>query len=94
LHAASDCRYPTAVACLRNDFDELLTCFHYKSEEQRRKIRTTNVIERRFPEFRRRTWPIASFQDRTSMHRILFAVFTHQNKSQDVCTPFLLTQNN
>src|ERR1700736_1488584 len=43
-------KYPTAVACLRNDLDELLTCFRYKSEEQRRKVRTTNAIERRFRE--------------------------------------------
>ncbi len=30
--------YPAAVACLRNDLDELLTCFRYKSEDQRRKV--------------------------------------------------------
>jgi hypothetical protein len=28
------------------------------------------------------------------MDRILFAVFTHENKSQGLSTPFLLTQNN
>src|SRR5215470_15547280 len=87
-------KYPTAVACLRNDLDELLTCFRYKSEDQRRKVRTTNAIERRFREVRRRTRPMGTFQDRTSMDRILFAIFTHENKSQGVSTPFLLTQNN
>src|SRR5579883_2660595 len=87
-------KYPAAVACLRNDLDELLTCFRYKSEHQRRKVRTTNAIERRFREVRRRTRPMGTFQDRTSMDRILFAVFTHENKSQGVSTPFLLTQNN
>jgi putative transposase len=87
-------RYPAAVACLRNDLDELLTCFRYKSEDQRRKVRTTNAIERRFREVRRRTRPMGTFQDKTSMDRILFAVFTHENKSQGVSTPFLLTQNN
>ena len=87
-------KYPAAVACLRNDLDELLTCFRYKSEDQRRKLRTTNAIERRFREVRRRTRPMGTFQDRTSMDRILFAVFTHENKSQGVSTPFLLTQNN
>ncbi len=87
-------KYPAAVACLRNDLDELLTCFRYKSENQRRKVRTTNAIERRFREVRRRTRPMGTFQDRTSMDRILFAVFTHENKSQGVSTPFLLTQNN
>jgi putative transposase len=87
-------KYPAAVACLRNELDELLTCFRYKSEEKRRKVRTTNAIERRFREVRRRTRPMGTFQDKTSMDRILFAVFTHENKSQGVSTPFLLTHNN
>lgn len=87
-------KYPAAVACLRNDLDELLTCFRYKSQDQRRKVRTTNAIERRFREVRRRTRPMGTFQDKTSMDRILFAVFTHENKSQGVSTPFLLTHNN
>jgi putative transposase len=87
-------KYPAAVACLRNDLDELLTCFRYKSEAQRRAVRTTNAIERRFREVRRRTRPMGTFQDKTSMDRILFAVFTHENKSQGVGSPFLLTQNN
>lgn len=86
--------YPAAVACLRNDLDELLTCFRYKSEEQRHKVRTTNAIERRFREVRRRTRPMGTFQDKTSMDRILFAVFIHENKSQGLSTPFLLTHNN
>jgi transposase-like protein len=87
-------KYSAAVACLRNDLDELLTCFRYRSEDQRRKVRTTNAIERRFREVRRRTRPMGTFQDRTSMDRILFAIFTHENKSQGVSTPFLLTQTN
>ena len=86
-------KYPAAVACLRNDLDELLTCFRYKIEAQRRAVRTTNAVERRFREVRRRTRPMGTFQDRTSMDRILFAVFTHENRSQGVSTPFLLTQN-
>jgi putative transposase len=86
-------KYPAAVACLRNDLDELLTCFRYKSEAERRAVRTTNAIERRFREVRRRTRPMGTFQDKTSMDRILFAVFTHENKSQNVSTPLLLTQN-
>jgi len=43
---------------------------------------------------RRRTRPMGTFQDRTSMDRILFAVFTHENKMQELSAPFLLTQNN
>ena len=37
--------YPKAVACLRNDLDDLLTCFAYKTLEERRQVRTTNAIE-------------------------------------------------
>jgi putative transposase len=88
------CKYPAAVACLRNDLDELLTCFRYKTLPQRKAVRTTNAVERRFREIRRRTRPMGTFQDKTSMDRILFAVFTYENKSQGVSTPFLLTQNN
>jgi putative transposase len=87
-------KYPPAVACLRNDLDELLTCFRHKTEAERRAVRTTNAVERRFREVRRRTRPMGTFQDKTSMDRILFAVFAHENKSQGVSTPFLLTQNN
>lgn len=86
--------YPKAVACLRNDLDELLTCFQYNTLDQRKAVRTTNAIERRFREVRRRTRPMGVFQDRTSMDRILFAVFTHENKTQGVPTIFSLTQNN
>ncbi len=78
--------YPAAVTCLRDDLDELLTCFRYKTLAQRRAVRTTNAIERRFREVRRRTRPMGVFQDTTSMDRILFAVFTHENKMQGIPT--------
>lgn len=84
--------YPKAVACLRDDLDDLLTCFRYKTLQERKRVRTTNAIERRFREVRRRTRPMGVFQDRTSMDRILFAVFTRENKSQGVSSLFLLTQ--
>ena len=84
--------YPRAVACLRDDLDELLTCWCYKSLSQRKAVRTTNAIERRFREVRRRTRPMGVFCDRTSMDRILFAVFNHENQNQGVSTPLLLTQ--
>jgi putative transposase len=86
-----DC-YPKAVACLRADLDDLLTCFRYPSLEQRKAVRTTNAIERRFREVRRRTRPMGTFQDKTSMERILFAVFMHENRNQGLATPFALTQ--
>ena len=89
-----EAQYPKAVACLRDDLDDLLTCFRYKTVEARKRVRTTNAIERRFREVRRRTRPMGTFQDKTSMDRILFAVFANENKSQGVSTLFLLTQNN
>jgi putative transposase len=85
-------RYPKAVACLRADLADLLTCFRYPTLEQRKAVRTTNAIERRFREVRRRTRPMGTFQDHTSMERILFAVFMHENRNQGLATPFALTQ--
>jgi putative transposase len=84
--------YPKAVACLRADLDDLLTCFRYPTLAARRAVRTTNAIERRFREVRRRARPMGTFQDRTSMDRILFAVFMHENRNQGLATPFALTQ--
>jgi hypothetical protein len=53
----------------------------------------TNAIERRLREVRRRTRPMGTFQDKTSMERILFAVFMRENCNQDPRHPLrLLTQ--
>ena len=81
------------MACLRNDLDELLACFAFKDPIWRKAARTTNPIERRFREVRRRTRPMGVFADRTSIERILFAVFTYETHNQGVSAPFLLTQN-
>jgi putative transposase len=86
--------YPKAVACLRADEEQLLTFFQIKDCSWWSQIRTTNAIERRFREVRRRTRPMGVFSDRTSMERILYAVFSYENHSQGVATPFLaVTQN-
>jgi transposase-like protein len=53
----------------------------------------TNAIERRFREVRRRSRPMGTFQDRTSLDCILFAVFIHENRNQRLATPFALTHN-
>ena len=86
--------YPNAVACLRDDLDELLTCFRYKSEEQRRRYEPPTPSNDASAKSGGPTRPMGTFQDKTSMDRILFAVFSHENKSQSVSTPFLLTHNN
>lgn len=85
--------YPKAVACLRADLDELLQFLRFGDPDWYESIRTTNAIERRFAEVKRRTRPMGVFSDRTSMERILFAVFTHENRKQGTGAPFPLTQN-
>ncbi len=45
--------YPKAVACLRDDLDDLLSVFRYAELKWRKAARTTNTIERRFREVRR-----------------------------------------
>jgi putative transposase len=86
--------YPKAVHCLQRDLPELLSFLQIKTDLAPAVIRTTNAIERRFVEVRRRTRPMGTFSDRTSMERILFSVFTYENLKQRTATPFLLlTQN-
>ena len=86
--------YPKAVDCLLADEEELLSFLQIKEPDLWSTIRTTNAIERRFKEVRRRTRPMGVFADRTSMSRILYAVFTYENLRQGTSTPFLaLTQN-
>ena len=84
---------PKAVACLRNNLDDLLVFFLFKDPEWHKATRTTNAIERRFREVRRRTRPMGVFSDKTSMDRILYAVFTNENRNQGLWTPVLLTHN-
>ncbi len=82
--------YPRAVQCLRGDLDELLSFFLFDDPAWRLASRTTNAIERRFREVRRRTRPMGVFSDRTSMERVLFAVFSYENYKQRTGCPFLL----
>ncbi len=70
---------PKAVACLRKDLQELLSFFACPSEH-RRKVRTTNGIERCFREVRRRTRPMTCFNNDESCERIIYAVFSHLNR--------------
>jgi transposase-like protein len=85
--------YPQAVRCLTRDLTELLTFLRVPVGLPATAVRTTNAIERRFREVKRRTRPMGTFSDRTSIDRILFAVFTHENSKEGTATPFLLTQN-
>lgn len=86
-------QYPKAVECLEKDIEPLVNFFAISDSLLWRHIRTTNAIERRFVEVRRRTRPMGVFSDRTSMERILFAIFTYENVKAGIGTPLLLTQN-
>jgi putative transposase len=69
---------PKAVACIERDLDGLLAHFACPLA-QRRRVRTTNCIERCFVEVRRRTRPMSCFTNDASCERIIYAVVSHQN---------------
>ena len=73
--------YPKAVACLKKDFDQLLTFFRIEDSAMWSRLRTTNLIERAFVEVRRRTRPMGVMAHTQSLQRIVFAVFHHLNKN-------------
>jgi transposase-like protein len=58
-----------------------------------KKIRTTNLIERRFRELRRRTRPMGVFSDKTSMERILYASLPMKTLKIKPEAPSLLSLN-
>ena len=82
-------RYPAAVRCLWMDIESLLTFFMFDDPDWRRWTRTTNAIERRFREVRRRTRPMGVMANKDSIERILFAIFTYENLKQGTATSFL-----
>lgn len=67
-----------AVSCVENDLEELLSVYTFP-EYQRKKLRTTNIIERSFREVRRRTRVFSCFSNKESCDRIIYAIFTHLN---------------
>jgi len=85
--------YPRAVACLRANLEDLLHFFAFSVDSWRTASRTTNAIERRFREVRRRTRPMGVMADRCSVERILYAVFTYENLNAGTGTPLALTHN-
>jgi putative transposase len=71
---------PKAVSCIEEDLEELLN-FMDCPADYRKKIRTTNVIERAFREVRRRTRPMSCFQNSGSIERIIYGVISRLNKN-------------
>jgi len=70
---------PDAAHCLEKDLNDMLSFFDYP-KEHRKKIRTTNAIERSFREVRRRVRTMNCFSNAASCDRIMFAVLNHLNK--------------
>jgi putative transposase len=79
--------YPRAVACLKKDFDELLSFFQIKDSSLWTRLRTTNLIERAFREVRRRTRPMGVMAHTQSVQRIVYAVFHYLNEIWRQQTP-------
>lgn len=81
--------YPNVVALIEQDLDSLLAFLEIPIKKDyreliRKKIRTTNIIERSFREVRRRTRPMGCFTNNDSVSRIIYAIFHRLNsKWQD-----------
>jgi putative transposase len=67
--------YPEAMKCLAADLEECLTVLRLP-EAHRRRVRTTNLLERLFGEGRRRSKVIPRFLDERSGMSLVFAVLT------------------
>jgi putative transposase len=65
--------YPSAMAVIERDLPALITHLRFPSEHRKR-IRTTNLLERTFVEVRRRTKVIGRFPGETSALSLIWAV--------------------
>ena len=65
--------YPSAMAVIERDLPALVAHLRFPSE-QRKRIRTTNLLERTFVEVRRRTKVIGRFPGETSALSLIWAV--------------------
>lgn len=71
---------PGAVQCLEKDLDSALQFFSYP-EQHWKSIRTTNIIERTFKEFRRRTRQMDSLPNEDCCLRCIYALSSNLNES-------------
>jgi putative transposase len=83
--------YPSLVHRLEKDLPDLLTFYQFPKSLWR-KLRTTNAIERRFVEVRRRTRPMVCFVNIHSVDRIIFAIFNQFNQQWGNRTLRVFTQ--
>ena len=83
--------YSRMVGGLEQDLPELLSFFAFP-QSLRRKLRTTNVIERCFVEVRRRTRPMVCFVNVESVDRIIYSIFQRFNLEWKTRTLSVFTQ--
>lgn len=86
-------RYPSAMECLEKDLAECLTYLLFPAEHRKR-LRTTNLLERTFGESRRRTKVIPRFPTERACLALVFAsLITASKKWRGVqMTPRILRQ--
>lgn len=84
-----EAQYPKAVRCVAKDLDLLLAVYTLP-QAHRKMMRTSNGIERRFREVRRRTDTIGIFVDDASIERIVYGLVRYFNdkSAQQVCREF------
>jgi len=83
--------YPAMVKKLGEDLPELLAFYRFPRQLWK-PLRTTNAIERRFVEVRRRTRPMVCFVNVESVDRIIFSIFNRFNAEWKNRTLRLFTQ--
>ena len=72
-------RYPNAMACLEKSLEECLTCLKLPPSHRRR-VRTTNTLERLIEEARRRTKVIGPMANEQSGLSLIHAVLVDVSK--------------
>jgi len=72
--------YPSFAACLRDELDQLTTHLRFPTEHRKR-IRTSNVLERAFVEVRRRTKIIGRLPGETSALSLIWGVLELSSRS-------------
>jgi putative transposase len=70
---------PRLADWLADTYPETLACYVLARDDVRRKLRSTNGVERHHQEIRRRTTVIRIFPHEASLHRLLTALAIEQN---------------
>ena len=73
-------QFPEAMKCLATDLEEVMTALRFP-ESHRKRIRSTNLLERLFGEGRRRAKVIPRFMSEKSGLSLMFAVLVDASAS-------------